>query len=226
MLTVPASTMQLALKHRQNKAQRQRIIVFTCSPIAEDSKDLVKLAKKMKKINISIDFIAFGDLDSSNSSKLEAFNENIKGGDGSHLEIVHPGPSLLSDHLLSTPILAGDGVGPRGGGEDVGADAGGGAAGGSAGFEFGVDPSTEPELALALRMSMEEEKARQEKEKPAAEPTLENIPEEAAASASKETEPLLGAPDGEGSGPVDAAVKKPEKEEKKDKDHEDTMDTS
>ena len=182
----------------------------------------------MKKLNVSIDFIAFGDLDPSNTSKLEAFNENIKGGDGSHLEIVHPGPSLLSDHLLSTPILAGDGVGPRGGGEDVGADTGGAGAAGSAGFEFGVDPSTDPELALALRMSMEEEKARQEKEKPAAEPTLENIPEEAtaAASGSNETEPLLGQPDGEGSGPVDAAVKKPEEEEKKDKEHDDTMDTS
>ena len=185
----------------------------------------------MKKNNISIDFIAFGDLDPSNTSKLEAFNENIKGGDGSHLEIIPPGPSLLSDHLLSTPILAGDGVGPRGGGEDVGADVGGGGAGGGSGFEFGVDPSTDPELALAMRMSMEdekarEEKARQEKEKPAAEPALENIPEEAVASASKETEPLLGAADGEGSGPVDAALKEPDEGEKKDKEHEDTMDTS
>ena len=227
LFTPAADLAQLALKHRQNKSQRQRIIVFTCSPIGEESKDLVKLAKKMKKNNISIDFIAFGDLDPSNTTKLEAFNENIKGGDGSHLEIIPPGPSLLSDHLLSTPILAGEGVGPRSGGEDVGADAGaGGGAGGGSSFEFGVDPSTDPELALALRMSMEEEKARQEKEKPAAEPTLEDIPEEAAASASKETEPLLGAPDGEGSGSVDAVVKKPEEEEKRDKEHDDTMDTS
>ena len=179
----------------------------------------------MKKNNISIDFIAFGDLDPSNTQKLEAFNENIKGGDGSHLEIVHPGPSLLSDHLLSTPILAGEGVGPRGGEGEPGAETGAG--GGGTGFEFGVDPSTDPELALALRMSMEEEKARQEKEKPAAEPTLEGIPEEGAASGSAETQPLLGAADGEGSGPVDAAVKKSEEEEKKkDKEHEDTMDTS
>lgn len=181
----------------------------------------MKLAKKMKKNNVSIDFIAFGDLESENTKKLEAFNENIKGGDGSHLEIIHPGPSLLSDHLLSTPILAGEGMGPRGGDDGPGA----GAESGGGGFEFGVDPSTDPELALALRMSMEEEKARQEKEENpgegAKEPTLEGIPEEGG-----ETKPLLGG-DGEASGSVDAPVSRPEEEEKKDKEEGgDKMDTT
>lgn len=169
----------------------------------------------MKKNNVSIDFIAFGDLDPENTKKLEAFNENIKGGDGSHLEIIQPGPSLLSDHIISTPILAGEGVAPRGGenGGDSGADAGGG------GFDFGVDPSADPELALALRMSMDEEKARQEKEGKAGdnaqEPTLEGIPEEGGSS---ESQPVLNA-DGEASGTADAPVSKPEVEEKKDKEH-------
>ena len=172
----------------------------------------------MKKNNVSIDFIAFGDLDPENTKKLEAFNENIKGGEGSHLEIIQPGPSLLSDHIISTPILAGEGVAPRGGetGNEGGADAGGG------GFDFGVDPSADPELALALRMSMEEEKARQEKEGPsgeaAKEPTLEDIPEE-----SGESQPLLNA-DGEASGSVDAPVTKPEEGEKKDKEHPTNLD--
>ncbi|KAL9073923.1 MAG: hypothetical protein Q9161_002544 [Pseudevernia consocians] len=213
----------LALKHRQNKSQRQRIIVFTCSPIDEDEKNLVKLARKMKKNNVSIDFIAFGDLDPENTKKLEAFNENIKGGDGSHLEIIQPGPSLLSDHIISTPILAGEGLAPRGG--DNGGEAGGDAGGG--GFDFGVDPSADPELALALRMSMEEEKARQEKEGKAEEaskePTLEGIPEE---GGSLESQPLLNA-GGEASGTADAPVSKPEVEEKKDKEHQgmDKMET-
>ena len=35
----------LALKHRQNKNQRQRIVVFVGSPVREDEKDLVKLGK-------------------------------------------------------------------------------------------------------------------------------------------------------------------------------------
>ncbi|RFU29218.1 hypothetical protein B7463_g7136, partial [Scytalidium lignicola] len=146
----------LALKHRQNKSQRQRIIVFNCSPVPEDEKVLVKLAKKMKKNNVSIDFVAFGELDDDVTKKLTAFNENVKSGDGSHLAIIPPGPGLLSDQLVTSPILNGDGTVPGG--------MGGGADGGdSGGFEFGIDPSVDPELALALRMSMEEEKARQEK---------------------------------------------------------------
>ena len=209
--------LQLALKHRQNKSQRQRIIVFSCSPIHEDQKDLVQLAKKMKKMNVSIDFIAFGDLEPETIKKLEAFNENVKGGNGSHLEIIQPGPSLLSDHIISTPILAGEGVAPRGG--NTGAEGGGDTGGG---FDFGVDPSADPELALALRMSMEEEKARQEKEGKAEgsskEPGLEGIPEEGG-----ESQPLLNG-DGEASGSADAPVTRPEEEEKKDKPHDTDLD--
>ena len=59
---------------------------------------------------------------------------------------IPPGPHVLSDILISSPIISG-GESSSGGG----------------GFEFGVDPSLDPELALALRISMEEEKARQEK---------------------------------------------------------------
>ncbi|KAL9601381.1 MAG: hypothetical protein Q9219_002557 [cf. Caloplaca sp. 3 TL-2023] len=212
----------LALKHRQNKSQRQRIIVFTCSPIAESEGQLVKLAKRMKKNNISIDFIAFGDLEPDNTKKLEAFNENIKGGDGSHLAIIPPGPSLLSDTLVTTPILSADGVAPRGGTEEGGAESGGG------GFEFGIDPSTDPELALALRISMEEEKARQEREGKAKDQakgeSLEGIPEE--------NQPLLdGQPEASGSGGDKMDEDKKEssetKEAKKDGDGDaDKMDTA
>lgn len=190
---------QLALKHRQNNSQRQRIIVFTCSPIADDEKSLIKLAKRMKKNNISVDFIAFGNLESDTKSKLEAFNENVKGGEGSHLIVVPPGPNLLSDVLLTSPILAGEGAGAggSGGGENgvAGADGGAGGAGagaaGGTGYEFGIDPSVDPELAMALRMSMEEETnrlERQRKEREEAEAAqkekerLEGIPEEGAAT--------------------------------------------
>ncbi|KAI9824205.1 MAG: hypothetical protein M1832_002011 [Thelocarpon impressellum] len=186
-LTTGIQVAGLALKHRQNKMQRQRIIVFTCSPIQEDEKSLVKLARKMKKNNISIDLIAFGELDPDISKKLEAFNENVKGGDGSHLAIIPPGPHLLSEALQATPILSGDGLGGAdgagGAGGAGGAEGGEGGAGGPGGFDFGVDPSMDPELALALRMSYEEEKARVEKEKREreereAKSNLAGIPEE------------------------------------------------
>ena len=165
------SCVQLALKHRSEKAQRQRIIVFSCSPIEEDEKSLVKLAKKMKKINVSIDVVAFGDLESDQTKKLEAFVENVKGGDGSNLAIIPPGPNLLSEELQVSPILGGDGTGA--GAED----------GGEGGLGFEDAAENDPELAFALRLSLEEEKNRQEKENRDREAqegkvNLDNIPEE------------------------------------------------
>lgn len=189
----------LALKHRQNKSQRQRIIVFVCSPIQDEKSTLVKLAKKMKKNNTSIDIVAFGDLTDDNLAKLQAFNESVKGGDGSHLEIVHPGPNLLSDSIVASPILAGEGGVPSGGANGAGAGGESGAGGGDS-FEFGVDPSLDPELALVLRMSMEEERERQSREQKAQDEAdgktqLESVPEEGKEG---ESAPLLDK-SGEGS---------------------------
>lgn len=176
--------MQLALKHRENKTQRQRIVVFTCSPIAEDEKALVKLAKKMKKSGVTIDFVAFGELDDDITKKLTAFNEAVKSGDNSHMVTVPQGPGLLSDHLLSTPIINPDA--PAGGAGD-GGDAGAGAES----FEFGIDPSIDPELALALRMSMEEESSRQEKIKKAEAEKNKEKPETIQEGKEEESQPLL-----------------------------------
>ncbi|KAI9336247.1 hypothetical protein BD770DRAFT_401768 [Pilaira anomala] len=143
---------QLALKHRQNRNQRQRIIVFVASPIESDEKTLVKLAKKLKKNNVAVDIINFGE-EAENTSRLEAFINNVNNSDNSHLVTIPPGPHLLSDMLISTPIIAGE----EGSAGNFGASSGGD-------FEFGIDPSLDPELALALRISLEEEKARQEAE--------------------------------------------------------------
>ncbi|KAK3842417.1 MAG: hypothetical protein J3R72DRAFT_442998 [Linnemannia gamsii] len=141
---------QLALKHRQNKNQRQRIIVFVGSPVEEDEKTLVKLAKKLKKNNIAVDVINFGE-ETENTTKLEAFVAAVNNNDNSNLVTVPPGPHLLSDILVSSAIVAGeDGTAP------AFVSSGGGS------YEFGVDPNLDPELALALRISLEEERARQE----------------------------------------------------------------
>ncbi|KAH0426295.1 26s proteasome regulatory subunit s5a [Colletotrichum kahawae] len=196
----------LALKHRQNKSQRQRIIVFVCSPIEEEEKKLVQLAKKMKKGNISVDFVLFGDLDDDDTQKkLQAFNESVKGGEGSHLVVIPPSSKLLSDQLISSPILLGDAAGGSGSG---GMESGGG---GNFG-EFDFDPAMDPELALALRMSMEDEKARQEKKAreeadAAGKGSLDDIKEEG------ENAPLLNKDGGESS-------------KKTDKKDDDRMDTS
>ncbi|KAI6039209.1 hypothetical protein EDC04DRAFT_2568623 [Pisolithus marmoratus] len=152
---------QLALKHRENKNLRQRIIVFVGSPLqgaAGDEREMVRLAKKLKKNNIAVDLILFGDgIEEGEPSVLKAFIENVSSADNSHLVSVPPGPHLLSDAIVSSPILAEDrGIPP---GTMVAAGPSG--TSGTSDFEFGVDPNLDPELAMALRMSMEEERARQ-----------------------------------------------------------------
>jgi 26S proteasome regulatory subunit N10 len=152
---------QLALKHRQNKNQRQRIIVFVCSPIDEEQADLVKLAKKMKKNSISVDIINFGEVN-TNTTKLEAFIAAINSADTSHLVTIPAGGNLLSDDVARSAIVGREGPG---GTEEGGGDGND--------FEFGIDPAMDPELAMALRMSLEEEQARQRAETQAAEPAVE-----------------------------------------------------
>ena len=176
-----------------------------CSPIDDSQSDLVKLAKKMKKSNTTVDFVLFGDMDEGNQEKLEAFNNEVKGsGEGSHLVVIPPSNRLLSDQLISSPIMLGEGAGSgAGGGGDGGASA--------EDFPFGVDPAQDPELALALRMSMEEEKARQEK----------LAREEASKAAPKSLETVEE--DGESTPLLDESGKV---RNKKDDDKGDKMDTS
>ena len=150
-------------------------------------KALVKLAKRMKKIGISIDIIAFGELGEGTTKKLEAVSENCQSAEGSYLALIQPSSNLLSDSLVTTPILGGDGSSGGAAGGDSG-DAGDNAGGND--FPFGIDPSVDPELALALRMSFEEEKARQEKEKKSKE-AAEGTSELEGIAEGDETRPLL-----------------------------------
>ncbi|XP_036692595.1 26S proteasome non-ATPase regulatory subunit 4 isoform X5 [Balaenoptera musculus] len=51
----------LALKHRQGKNHKMRIIAFVGSPVEDNEKDLVKLAKRLKKEKVNVDIINFGE---------------------------------------------------------------------------------------------------------------------------------------------------------------------
>jgi len=158
-LTAGIQVAQLSLKHRQNKNQRQRIIVFVGSPVKEDEASLVKLGKKLKKNSVAMDIINFGE-EAENAAKLEALLNAVNSDDNSHLVTVPPGPHVLSDILLSSPIIQGE----DGAAAAVAAAAATGGGGGDGFAEFGVDPNMDPEFAYALRISMEEERARQEAE--------------------------------------------------------------
>ncbi|KAJ7083094.1 hypothetical protein B0H15DRAFT_851254 [Mycena belliarum] len=188
---------QLALKHRSNKNLRQRIIVFVASPLdgqAADEKGMIKLAKKLKKNNVAIDVVCYGDgieePSGDGRTVLRAFVESASSGDNSHIVTAPPGNNLLSDVLISSPILAGDRMASipddlvPGGAADGGAASG---SGGNAAFEFGVDPSLDPELAMALRMSMQEAAAREAASAPAA--ASASVPSAAAATSSVPTDP-------------------------------------
>ena len=71
---------QLALKHRQNKNQRQRVIAFVGSPVSDSEEGLVQLAKKLKKNNVAVDIVNFGE-DAQNESKLAKFLETVNSND-------------------------------------------------------------------------------------------------------------------------------------------------
>ncbi|KAG7096454.1 hypothetical protein E1B28_003888 [Marasmius oreades] len=160
---------QLALKHRENKNLRQRIIVFVGSPLdgqAADEKIMVKLAKKLKKNNVAVDIVCFGDgieePDSEGKTIMKSFVEAASSSDNSHLVIVPASSNLISDVLISSPVLSEDRSAsiPA----ELGGTGGSGASGSGSNaneFEFGVDPSLDPELAMALRLSMQEAQARE-----------------------------------------------------------------
>ncbi|CAG8518825.1 11097_t:CDS:2, partial [Scutellospora calospora] len=109
-------------------------------PIEADKNTLVKLAKRTKKNNIAVDVINFGE-EAENTAKLDAFVNAVKSGDNSHLVTVPPGPHILSEILILSPIIAGED-----GGVPTGFSVGGGGS-----YEFGVDPNLDPELAMAAK---------------------------------------------------------------------------
>ncbi|CAE7350112.1 RPN10, partial [Symbiodinium necroappetens] len=125
-------TAQLALKHRQNKKQKQRIIAFVGSPVTATEKELETLGKNLKKNSVALDLVSFGEVE-ENAPKLEKLMKALNSEDTSHLLEAPVGPKLLSDILLSSPIVNPDGEAAAMGGE-----------GGDAGFEFGINPNDDP----------------------------------------------------------------------------------
>lgn len=148
----------LALKHRQNKHQRMRIVLFIGSPIPDDTDQLKAVGKKLRKCNVAVDVVSFGDID-ENAEKLDVFMTAVNKNNNSHLVTVPPG-AVLADVLLSTPIFMDEDSG--GGGSGFAAAAAAGASHAAMqGFD-GMDGGDDPALMLALRVSLEEERARQE----------------------------------------------------------------
>uniref|UniRef100_A0A2I3GU66 VWFA domain-containing protein n=1 Tax=Nomascus leucogenys TaxID=61853 RepID=A0A2I3GU66_NOMLE len=81
------SVAHLALKRRQDKNDKIRIIAFVGNPVEDNEKDLVKLEEK-----VNVDIINFGE-EEVNTEKLTAFVNTLNGkdGTGSHLVTVPSG---------------------------------------------------------------------------------------------------------------------------------------
>lgn len=131
---------QLALRHR-HQTQQQRIIVFIGSPIEDRERDLQKLAGRLKKNNIAVDVICFGQ-EGENSSKLRDFVAGINSNENSHFLDALPGSDELVDQVLRSNVV-------REGVSQV-----------DAFMNNDMDMEDDPELAMALRMSLEEEQQR------------------------------------------------------------------
>ncbi|BEI83668.1 hypothetical protein CcaverHIS002_0402720 [Cutaneotrichosporon cavernicola] len=174
-MTTAIQVAQLALKHRENKNQRQRVVVFVGSPLDDSKDELVKLGKRLRKNNVLIDIVTFGDEGMGNDDKLNALVEAAGGGE-SHLVSVPPGPHLLSDVIMQSPILF----------DPERAGTGGGGGDGEEGM-MGMDDfeTNDPELAMAIRLSMQEAQERAERDRAA----TTNTASEVAAIAEEPHEP-------------------------------------
>jgi len=141
----------LALKHRQGRNHRPRIVTFVGSPLEVDPNEFTKLAKRLKKEKVSIDIVIFGE--ESSKEQFEEFITIVNGKDNTNCHLICiPSGANLPDTLMNTPIIQ----------NEDGSDLPSGYSANA--FAFGINPEDDPELAMALRISMEEQRRVQEPE--------------------------------------------------------------
>jgi 26S proteasome regulatory subunit N10 len=145
----------LALKHRQNKHQRMRIVIFIGSPVLDEEKELLKVGRKLKKCNVAIDIVSFGSC-KDNERKLDSLLSTVNKNENSHLINVPRGQSI-ADTLIATHIFHSSGL-------NMGSGFAAAAAAANVNTMSGAetDLGEDPALMLALRASLEEERVRQE----------------------------------------------------------------
>ena len=130
----------LALRHRQNTKQHQRIVAIVGSPVPDSASDLKKLGARLRKNGVALDIICIGK-EEGNSAKLDEFVASVNASSNSNFLDVEPSSTELVDIVRRSPICS---------------DAGGG-------FGDEMDFAEDPELAMALRLSLQEEQQRQER---------------------------------------------------------------
>lgn len=76
------------------------IIFVPCSPVKYEKNVLEAIGKKLKKNNVSLDVVDFGESENEKPEKLEALVAAVNSGDNSHIVHVPPGETALSDVLI------------------------------------------------------------------------------------------------------------------------------
>jgi len=134
---------RLALRHRQNKKQAQRIVLFVGSPVRETDEELSNLGGQLKKNKVAIDIVSFGEENAeANRDKLEALHKATNNNNNSHFVTIPPGSHMLSESIALTEVVRGD--------EPITSNTGGSY----------IDENIDPELAEALRLSLQAEEER------------------------------------------------------------------
>jgi len=73
----------------------------SCSPVLAEKKLLEVIGKKLKKNNVALDIVSFGEEDSGeNGEKLEALLGAVNSNDNSHIVHIPWGERPLSDILI------------------------------------------------------------------------------------------------------------------------------
>jgi 26S proteasome regulatory subunit N10 len=132
----------LALKHSSKKEQAKRIVVFVCSPVSQDTSKFQALGRTLKRNNIALDIVVFGNFE--DAEKLHELQKTVNSGENSHFITVPSGLGFFCDALRNSPVFLGS--------SPPGFD------------ELGGIADVDPELATAIRLSLEEQKRKQESE--------------------------------------------------------------
>lgn len=146
----------LTLKHRQNKNQKQRIILFVGSLIKHSKEDLVQCGKKLKKYGVAVDIISFGNVD-ENKEHLKEFLDAVNNGNNSSMVEVPVGFYLI-DSLFNSSLMN-EGFGDAqmenqmnlGGEQNVPSNT-------NVNQQSGGMTQFERDMALAMQQSLEEER--------------------------------------------------------------------
>ena len=152
-ITSALSIAILCLKHRINKNQKQRIILFVGSPVNSKPENLVQIGKKLKKYNVAVDIISFGNVDENRELLNTLLKEVNNSNNSSIIEV--PLGSYIMETLLSSPIMGMNNM-------DAGAGAG---VNPGAGQQEPIGLSQfERDMNLALQMSLQDAQKNENKD--------------------------------------------------------------